>query len=162
MNRTSRTSIAAVTGFVLLVGLQAGCDGAADETGTTDAGEPPVFSLAWSEYPSWSVFGLAEQRGLIDGDVGAQGELEKKHNIDIDLRGTDYDTCLIQYAAGELDAVCITNIDILNPALTIDSVAVLPTSTSAGADALLVSGEFGGIADLKDTQVAGLEKSVSE
>ncbi|MEM6560519.1 MAG: ABC transporter substrate-binding protein, partial [Planctomycetota bacterium] len=35
-------------------------------------------------------------------------------------------------------------------------------STSAGADALLVSGEFGGIADLKDTQVAGLEKSVSE
>ena len=78
-------------------------------------GPPPVFTLAWSEYPSWSVFGVAEQRGLIDGQRRRDGRASRpKHNVDIELRGTDYDTCLVQYANGQLDAVCITNIDILS------------------------------------------------
>ena len=34
--------------------------------GTASDGSAPTFSLAWSEYPSWSVFGVADELGLID------------------------------------------------------------------------------------------------
>src|SRR4051812_33100189 len=46
----------------------------------------PQFSLAWSEYPSWSVFGVAHMQKLIDGAAGKQGPLETKWNIDIVLK----------------------------------------------------------------------------
>ena len=39
------------------------CGGGTGGAGTTTAG---TFSLAWSEYPSWSVFGVAHSEGLID------------------------------------------------------------------------------------------------
>ena len=29
--------------------------------------DPPSFSLAWSEYPSWSAFGVAHEYKLIHG-----------------------------------------------------------------------------------------------
>src|SRR5436305_1048695 len=46
----------------------------------------PSFSLAWSEYPSWSVFGVAHAEKLIDGAPGKQGPIEKKWNVDIVLK----------------------------------------------------------------------------
>ena len=36
----------------------------------------PVFSLAWSEYPSWSVFGVAHEIGIINGKEGEMGPIE--------------------------------------------------------------------------------------
>ncbi|MEO0586984.1 MAG: hypothetical protein AAF078_05025 [Planctomycetota bacterium] len=125
------------------------------------AADAPQFSLAWSEYPSWSVFGVADLYGLIDGDAGKLGPIEQKHNVDLVLNETDYDTCLTLYATGEVDAVCITNMDILNPATSRPSVAILPTSTSNGADALIVTG-VDSIEDLKSTPAYGLEASVSQ
>ncbi|MEL7264968.1 MAG: hypothetical protein AAFP69_09220, partial [Planctomycetota bacterium] len=104
-----------------------GGGGAATGGGST-GDETATFSLAWSEYPSWSVFGAAEDMGLIDGAAGAMGEFETKHGIDIELKELDYEPCLTAYAAGEVDAVCITNIDILSPALQRDSVAIMPIS----------------------------------
>ena len=53
--------------------------------GAAGGGKPPVFSLAWSEYPSWSVFGVADKEGLLDGKEGALGTIEKKWNVDIVL-----------------------------------------------------------------------------
>lgn len=131
--------------------------------GTTPvaSGEVPSFSLAWSEYPSWSVFGVAQLKGLIDGAEGAQGPIEKKWGVDIVLNQLDYDTCITRYGAGQVDAVCITNMDILSPALGRDSVAVLPTSTSKGADACIVVG-VEDVKQLRDKKVYGLDKSVSE
>ena len=146
--------------------LAGGCEGDTSMTGQPggDGGETggtPVFTLAWSEYPSWSAFGVAEERGLIDGEQGRQGTVEAEHGVDIVLRQLDYDTCLTQYATGDLDAVCITNIDILEPARAVPAVAVLPTSTSAGADAVLAAPGVT-MANLKETPVKGLERSVSE
>ena len=40
---------------------------------------PPVFTLAWSEYPSWSLFAVASELGLIDGRKGQQGTLASRH-----------------------------------------------------------------------------------
>ena len=137
-----------------------GCTGNSGN-GTSGNGAVPTFSLAWSEYPSWSVFGVAHSKKLIDGAVGKQGPLEEKWGIDIELRQTDYDTCLTMYGSSTCDAVCITNMDVLNPALGRKSVAVLPTSTSVGADACIVTG-VENVQDLRKHKVYGLSKSVSE
>ena len=121
----------------------------------------PTFSLAWSEYPSWSVFDVAHRQGLLDAAEGKLGELEKKWGVDVVLNVATYDSCLTMYGSGTVDAVCITNIDILSPATTKDSVAILPTSTSYGADACVVHG-VEQVQDLRGVEVRGLEKSVSQ
>jgi NitT/TauT family transport system substrate-binding protein len=141
-----------------------GCDSAQKPTpkpGDTKGETAPVFTLAWSEYPSWSVFGVASDVGLIDGDEGKQGELEKKWKVDVVLKGVDYDTCIQLYGSNEADAVCITNMDILGPAKDRSSVAILPTSTSLGADACITVG-IDSIEALKGKTTKGLERSVSQ
>ena len=55
-------------------------------TTTSAFGAAPSFSLAWSEYPSWSVFGVAHAAKLIDGAAGKQGPIEQKWNVDIVLK----------------------------------------------------------------------------
>jgi NitT/TauT family transport system substrate-binding protein len=126
------------------------------------AAEPPAFSLAWSEYPSWSVFGVAHEVKLIDGAEGKQGPIEKKWNVDIVLKEAEYDPCLTMYGAGQCDAVCITTLDALNPSLSRPSVVILPTSTSFGADALIVPDTITNIKQLRGKKIHGLAKSVSE
>lgn len=124
-------------------------------------GAQPSFSLAWSEYPSWSTFGVAHEYRLINGREGKLGQIEKKWNVDIVLKEADYDSCILMYGSQRCDAVCITNMDTLRPSLTRQSVAILPTSTSSGADACIVVG-VNDVKDLRDVKVYGLVKSVSE
>lgn len=128
------------------------------------AEDVPQFTLAWSEYPSWSVFGVAANAdvGLLDGKAGKMGEIERKYNVDIVLKLADYDTCLVLYGSTQVDAVCITNMDILSPSLSRRSVAILPTSTSNGADALIVSKDITTLEQLKGKKIYGLSKTVSE
>ncbi len=123
---------------------------------------PPSFSLAWSEYPSWSVFGVASAFKLIDGAEGRLGPIEQKWGVDIVLKEAEYDPCLQLYGAGQCDAVCITDMDVLNPSLSRPSVVILPTSTSFGADACIVTPAIRDLRDLRGKKVYGLEKSVSE
>ena len=104
---------------------------------TTRAADPQ-FTLAWSEYPSWSVFGVASDMGIIDGEPGKQSELEKEHHVDIVLKLASYDTCMMMYDSGEADAACITEVDMLHRSLAKKSVMILPTSTSDGADICIV------------------------
>lgn len=122
----------------------------------------PVFSLATSEYPSWSTFVVAKKAGLINGtDEGEPGSLEKKWGVRIKLEVKDYDPCLALYGGGTVDAVCMTNMDALNPALTRPSTVIMPTSTSVGGDKVIAVG-VEKAEDLKGKKVHGLAKSVSE
>lgn len=121
----------------------------------------PSFSLAWSEYPSWSVFGVAHEKAIIDGAEGVLGPIEEKWGVDIVLKEADYDTCLTFYSASQTDAVCMTNMDTLAPALTRDAVVILPTSTSVGADACIAVG-INDLEGLKGKTTLGLELSVSQ
>ena len=125
------------------------------------AGEPggnqaPTFTLAWSEYPSWSVFGVAQDEGLL-------ARMEQKWNVSVKLSLLDYEKCIAGYSAKTVDAACLTNMDALAPALGRKSVAVLPTSTSVGADALLAVG-VERVEELKAKKIAvyGLPESVSQ
>lgn len=151
--------------------IWAGCSKPADPEASraSDAHSPassatvtPSFSLAWSEYPSWSVFGVAHVYKLIDGREGELGPIERKWNVDIVLKEAEYEPCLTMYAAAQCDAVCITNMDALNPAATRESVVILPTSTSFGADACIVVNSIANVQQLRGKKVYGLEKTVSE
>ncbi|MFH2002703.1 MAG: hypothetical protein ABIK28_23735 [Planctomycetota bacterium] len=127
------------------------------------AEEAPSFTLAVSEYPSWSgTFLTACDIGLIDGAAEKMGPLEKKWKIDIEVINTGYDNCITLFVNGDADAACLTNIDSLAPSVSCKAVAILPTSTSAGADACLVLPEIVTVKDLKSTVVRGLAASVSE
>jgi NitT/TauT family transport system substrate-binding protein len=130
--------------------------------GGSPAEAVPTFSLAWSEYPSWSTFGVAHEVGLINGKKGELGPIEQKWGVDIELKEAEYDPCLTMYGAGQCDAVCITNMDALNPSLSVQSVAILPTSTSYGADALIVTKDITNAKQLKGKKVFGLAKTCSE
>lgn len=123
----------------------------------------PSFTVAVSEYPSWSgTFLTAMDIGLIDGDSGKMGPLEEKWGVDLVVKDTDYDSCITLFVNGNVDAACLTNIDSLAPSVTRKAVAILPTSTSAGADALLVQPTIAAVQDLKTLKVRGLASSVSE
>jgi len=153
MSRSNRRNWIFLAAAGMLVASLVGCDNKA---------KVPSFSLAWSEYPSWSAFGVASEVGIINGKEGAQGPVEKKWGVDIVLKEADYDACMVLYGTGQCDAVCITNMDVLNPSLSIKSVAVLPTSTSDGADACIVTEGISDVKQLKGKKVYGLAKSVSE
>ena len=153
--------------LILLIGI-VGCSPTATKTtnttgggGAASGGGGESFSLAWSEYPSWSVFGVADQVGLINKAEGQMGKMEEKWGVDIVLKQLDYDGCLAAYGNSTIDAVCITNMDVLAPAGGRNSIAILPTSTSAGADACLVVG-IESVDDLKGKNSYGLEKSVTQ
>ncbi len=130
--------------------------------GAALAENKPSFSLAWSEYPSWSTFGVADAVKLINGKKGQTGPIEDKWGVDIVLNEADYDSCLVMYGSNQCDAVCITNMDVLSPSLTRPSTAVLPTSTSFGADACIVTADINNIKQLRGKKVYGLAKTVSE
>ena len=159
--------LAASSVLLLLAGCNSSTSNNANSTdpdggaAVTTGGNGSTFSLAWSEYPSWSVFGVADQLGLIDGAAGKKGTMEEKWNVDVELKSLDYDACLQAYGNSTIDAVCITNMDILAPAGGRNSVAILPTSTSAGADACIVVG-IDSVDDLKGKDSYGLELSVSQ
>ncbi|MFN9349223.1 MAG: hypothetical protein ACK6DQ_21760 [Planctomycetota bacterium] len=136
--------------------------GAATTPGSSGStAKPATFSLAWSEYPSWSIFGVADEVGLINGKEGEMGSIEKKYNVDIKLILASYDSCITLYGNSQADGVCITNIDILGAAGSRNSVGILPTSTSAGADACIVAG-INSLEELAGKPTRGLEKSVSQ
>ena len=131
--------------------------------GSVRAADAPAFSLAVSEYPSWSgTFLTACDLGLIDGAEGKLGPLEKKWQVDLVIKDTDYDSCITLFVNGNVDAACLTNIDSLAPSVSRPAVAVLPTSTSAGADACLAQPAIADVKQLKGVTVRGLAASVSQ
>jgi len=131
-------------------------------TKTSSTSTMPAFSVASSEYPSWSTLMVAAKAGLINGSKGGKpGVLEKKWNVDVVLEVKDYDPCLAQFATGAVDAVCMTNMDSLNPALGRPCTAICPTSTSVGADKVIAV-DATKPEDLKGKKVYGLAKSVSQ
>jgi hypothetical protein len=121
----------------------------------------PVFTLLWSEYPSWSAFDVAGSMKIINPEEGAPySMIENRYGVDIVLKRRDYLQSLKEYASGLTDAVCVTNIDCLNLVKGRQSTAILPTSTSYGADGILARTKS--IQDLKKIVTYGAEDSVSE
>lgn len=159
----------------LLVGLAAivGCKNAnnheeehyrssIEASGFTFMDDLPIFSLATSNYTSWTTFMAAWKLGLINpANGGEHGELEKKWNVDVVIYVKDYQDCLTSYSKQAFGAVCVTNVDSLNLASVRPSTAILPTSISNGADKLIAVG-VENLDGLKGVNVYGPSNTVSE
>jgi NitT/TauT family transport system substrate-binding protein len=152
---TSRFALLAAT-VVALTALAVGCS---SKPGSGQG--RPVFTLFWSEYPSWSAFGVAAEKGLLDGSEGGVGPVEEQWGVDIKLQQTEYELGASAFESKGCDAVCLTNLDALKRSFNRPAVAVLPTSTSAGADALLVV-DIPDVEELRNHKVFGLTESVSQ
>ena len=159
-----------ISAFSIVVALGAfglpGCNNTSTTAGggggaTKKGGEAASFTLAWSEYPSWSVFGVADEMGLVDGEEGKLGTIEEEYGVDIILKEAGYDSCLNMFTSKNCDAVCMTNMDALIICPERDGVAILPTSTSNGADACIVAG-VDNLEELKAHKIYGLKGTVSE
>jgi NitT/TauT family transport system substrate-binding protein len=149
--------------LITIAGCSSGKDsGDITKQANSPAAKLPVFTLATSEYPSWSTYMVAGKAGMINPEEGGKhGPLETKHGVDLVLLIKDYDTCLTLYANSSSSAVCMTNMDSLNPALGRPSTVVMPTSQSLGADKVIAVG-ITKAEELKGVKVYGLAKSVSE
>lgn len=131
----------------------------------TVASTPPAgpFSLTISPYPSWTTFDVANNLGLINGKEGELGTIEKKWNVDIVLKSEqDYVLTLQMFDNSTTDAVAVTNTDAMGLVDKRNGVAILATSTSFGADALIVDNGVKGWADLKGRKIKGAAQSVSD
>jgi NitT/TauT family transport system substrate-binding protein len=154
-----KAAMVGMVGMFLAVLVLVGCKKSGNGNGNA---ELPVFNLATSEYPSWSTYMVAGKGDLINPKKGGEhGRLEKQWGVDVVLEVKDYDACLTMFGSGTADAVCMTNMDSLNPALTRACTAICPTSTSVGADKVIAVG-VEKPEELKGMKVYGLEKSVSE
>ncbi|MDP3767312.1 MAG: hypothetical protein Q8S13_04805, partial [Dehalococcoidia bacterium] len=96
----------------------------ADPTGTTQAPAPqadtgiadcdlPSFSLAYSEYASWSTFAVAEMEQKVAAEKGKCGPIERKYGVDLELKFMGYSPSIGAYGGGTADAVTITHLDML-------------------------------------------------
>lgn len=145
----------------LCVGLLAGCGGKENTKSIPSPSGTPVFSISVSEYPSWSTYLVAVEKGLIDPRPNYLGPIEQKWGVKVLVKEADYDTCMTLYGSNTVDAVCITTLDALAPSLGRESVVVAPTSTSVGGDMCITVG-IDNIDGLKGKATYGLEKSVSQ
>lgn len=129
----------------------------------------PAHSLAPSEYTSWSVYFVAAMDGVAGADPvvygaeGVVGPLEEKWGVDLVINEQDYDGCITLFSTSSVDAVCITNIDILPISLQKKSVAVLFNSTSYGGDKVIVDPKVvTELDDLQNIPTYGLSGTVSQ
>jgi hypothetical protein len=146
--------------IIMLCGLLVVC-GCSSTPGETAETPPFEITLFCSEYPSWSTFGVAARQGLIDSAHGKLGPIEKRWNVDIDLKMVTYETCITNYGA-KGGAICITNTDIVGLVGGRPSTAIMPTSTSYGADACIGTGNITTLDALQSETTYGLANSVSD
>lgn len=149
--------------FAILLSLVFGCQkqNQNQELGTSEKPEFPKFTIAVSEYPSWSVLIVASKSGIVKGAEGEMSELEKTHGVDLVIEVKDYDPCLAMYNNNAVDATCVTNIDVLNSSVGRQSTAICPTSTSDGADKVIAVG-YKNLEEMAGVKTYGLAKSVSQ
>ena len=93
------------------------------------------FTVAWSIYVGWMPWEYADDSGILK-------KWADKYGIEIELVRMDYLPSIEAYAAGQVDACTMTNMDCLGiPASSgIDSTAVIVGDYSNGNDAVLTRG----------------------
>jgi len=130
------------------------------DTGITDC-TYPSFSLAYSEYASWSTFAVAEMQQLVGAEKGKCGPIERKHGVDLELQFMAYGPSIGAYAGGSADGVTITHLDMLTAGRQDASVVVFATSTSWGGDRTIVPNGVT-VDTLAGKPCRGLESTVSQ
>ncbi len=115
------------------------------------------YRIAWTIYAGSMPLGYAQDAGILKkwGD---------KYGVELTaVQLNDYVEAQNQFTSGGFDAVIAMSLDALTiPASAgVDTSAVLPLSTSAGSDGIIVRGKGGDLKDLKGKKINLIELSGS-
>ena len=140
--RLYRFTTLALVGVILVAGF------------VPQAAAAEKYTVAWSIYVGWMPWEYADTAGILK-------KWADKNGIEIELVQMDYVASIEAYAAKQVDAVVMTNMDCLVPAASgIDSTIVIVGDYSNGNDALLTRNNLG-VKDLAGKTINLVELSVS-
>jgi NitT/TauT family transport system substrate-binding protein len=104
------------------------------------------LKVAYSDWPGWTAFAIAEQKGWF-----------KDAGVEVELLWFEYGPSMEAFAAGQVDAVMVTNGDgLVTGAGGAKNVAILVTDYSNGNDMVVAKPGIKSLQDLKGKKV-GLE-----
>ncbi len=117
---------------------------------TAQAGAAPL-KIGYSDWPGWVAWEIGIKKGWF-----------KEEGVDVEFVWMDYVKSMEAYAAGQLDAVCVTNGDALVTGATgKPSVAIVVNDYSDGNDMIVAKPGIGSFKELKGKSV-GLEEGFVE
>ncbi len=108
--------------------------------GTAQADEP--LKIGYSDWPGWVAWEIAIQKGWF-----------KEAGVEVEFVWFDYVASMDAYAAGQLDAVCMTNGDALVTGTARPSVAIIINDYSNGNDMLVATPDIKSVSDLKGKKI---------
>lgn len=101
------------------------------------------LKIGYSDWPGWVAWEIAIEKGWF-----------KKKGVEVEFSWFDYVASMEAYAAGQLDAVCMTNGDTLVTGATgARSVMILINDYSNGNDMLIGAPGINGVKDLKGKKI---------
>ena len=102
------------------------------------------LKIGYSDWPGWVAWEIGIKKGWF-----------KEAGVDVEFVWMDYVKSMEAYAAGKLDAVCVTNGDALVTGATgKPSVCILINDFSNGNDMIVAKGEYKTLKDLKGKTIA--------
>jgi len=112
-------------------------------TSLSRAGAAPL-KIGYSDWPGWVAWEIGIKKGWF-----------KEEGVDVEFVWMDYVKSMEAYAAGKLDAVCVTNGDALVTGSTgKPSVCILINDFSNGNDMIVAKKEYKTLKDLKGRTIA--------
>lgn len=139
----------------LMAVMMVGCGGGGDGDGTSSSNEPAKGSssgpeplkIAYSDWPGWVAW-----------EIGIQKDWFKEAGVDAEFIWFEYVPSMDAFAAGKVDAVCMTNGDALvTGASGGANIAILINDYSNGNDMVVAQPGIATIADLKGKKI-GVEE----
>jgi NitT/TauT family transport system substrate-binding protein len=125
--------------FLVIVGLQIGARAATPPV----ASAAPALKIAYSDWPGWVAWDIAVQKGWF-----------KAAGVEVELIWFEYVPSMDAYAAGKVDAVCMTNGDALvTGANGKPAKGILLNDFSNGNDMVVAKPGIKSIKDLKGKKV---------
>lgn len=145
MHTHNRIPLHALIASLLLAFAFVGCgkkDTTDDTTETADAKKPPL-SIAYSDWPGWVAWQVAAEKGFFE-----------KAGVEVKLEWLEYVPSMDAFAAGKVDACCMTNGDTLvTGAGGGKGVMILLNDYSNGNDMVVAKAGINSIKDLKGKKV---------
>src|SRR5262245_43289828 len=109
----------------------------------TPAPTGPALKIAYSDWPGWVAWDIAEQKGWF-----------KEEGVNVELKWFEYSPSMDAFSAGKVDAVAVTNGDALVTGSSgAPSVAIVINDFSNGNDMIVAKAGIKSVADLKGKKI---------
>ena len=142
MMKKAVLSMSVVAGILL-----SGCDNTAkvpEAEKKTETAATQAITIGYSDWPGFVAWQVAIEKGWL-----------KEAGLNVEFKWFDYSASLSAFAANQLDAVLVTNVDNLVTASGgTKGIMIMATDYSAGNDVIIAKEGINSIADLKGKSIA--------